>query len=157
MKKRVFWRAAGLRTAWNRHQVAQVFPIDDLDGTCGGIGDEDIAIRECHIAVIEVSLRVWRQINVLVQDQFACHRCAPSLVGIAIRVQLDGVAGSSPSVQAPLKEKYLQSLCGKLLCCHLAGRFARRTDHHRRTISRQGKVGKRCRITRLEGLIDLEV
>src|SRR5258708_5494210 len=36
------------------------------------------SFRERYIAVIEVSLRMEWEVNVLAQDQLACHRCSPS-------------------------------------------------------------------------------
>src|SRR6266849_7956987 len=69
---------AGLRASGNGCQVAQALPIDDLNGAGCRIGDEYATTLEVHVPVIEVTLRMWRQINVVAQDQFACHRCSPS-------------------------------------------------------------------------------
>src|SRR5216683_3893144 len=70
---------AGLRASGNGCQVAQALPIHDLNGAGCRIGDEHATTLEVHVPVIEVSLRMWRQVNILAQDQCACHRHAPSL------------------------------------------------------------------------------
>src|SRR6266851_1710606 len=70
---------AGLRAAGNRREVAQALSIDDLNGASCRIGDEHATTLEVHVPVIEVSLRVEREVNILAQDQCACHRHAPSL------------------------------------------------------------------------------
>jgi len=69
---------AGFWAARNRREVAQVLSIDDLDGARRGIGDEDTTTLEGHIAMIEVSLLVKWEIDVLVQKQRVSHRCALS-------------------------------------------------------------------------------
>src|SRR6266849_3175888 len=56
---------AGLRAAGDGCQVAQVLPIDNLNSTCCRIGDEDAATLDVYLPVVEVTLRVRWQGNVL--------------------------------------------------------------------------------------------
>ena len=54
---------AGLRTAGDCHQVAQLRSIYHLDAPGRRIGDEDLAVCQRHIPVIEVAFRVRWQVK----------------------------------------------------------------------------------------------
>src|SRR6266446_1121696 len=69
---------AGLQASGNGCQVAQALPIDDLNGAGCRIGDEHATTLEVHVPVIEVSLRVKWEVDVLAQNQLVCHRCSLS-------------------------------------------------------------------------------